>query len=126
MTAWYENASVHWPWLVRKDINIIQFSTMRDDGGHNQYAAKLSFKLLGFQIGKEYLLVADHQSPSWGMDWSVYNVGEEPDFRCLTYKENVTVALEKWFDMVERTKEYQKKKRDRQLDRGTFVSKYTR
>lgn len=122
---WYEKASVYWPWLVSKEIDIIQFKEHRDDGGHNQWAAKLTFKLLGFKVGQEHLLVCNAQSPSWGLDWEFYPVGSLPSWRCMSFKENVMQSLEKWYEHVEKQKEYTAKSKARELDRGTFVSKYT-
>lgn len=123
-TPWYERASSYWPWFVAKEINIIQFSEYADDGGHNQFAARLTFKCLGFKVGKEFLLIVNHQSPSWGLDWVEYDQKSGPEWRCIHYKEQVDAAITRWFEMIESNKEWAKKQRRKELDRGQIVSKY--
>ena len=124
--AWYEKASASFPWLVRKEIFIIQFSKLADDGGHNQFAAKLVFRLIGFKIGMEYLLHVDPQSTTWGKLWEAFPQDGDVSRYCYGRRERVEAAIEKWHDYIARNKKHQSEIQARQRDRGTVISKYTR
>ena len=124
--AWYEKASATFPWLIRKEISVIQFSKLANDGGRNQFAGKLTFRLLGIKIGMEYLLNVNQQSTNWGKSWDIFPQFGDVSVDCYGPQEQVEASLERWHDYIARNKKHQSEIQARRSDRGTVIHKYNR
>jgi len=121
----WERGHKNWPWLIRKNIEVVQFSpTDQDAEGHNQFGAKLYFTFFGFHVGDEYLLTVNPQSPYWGTSWVTFAPNDIPAWSEVCNQEQVIRSLDRWTDYISGIKKNQDEDRRRRQDRGTFVSKY--